>query len=87
MPRSIQRQLHDKGREIQEHLADVVATLRRNVREGIQSAVEGEGWTFGRPPFKGPPSRHPPMRRSVGRRRSDVRRVPTRARTARRRDD
>jgi hypothetical protein len=52
MPRSIQQHVQDKGREIQERLADDVVTLRRNVKVGLQSAVEGDGWTFGRPPSK-----------------------------------
>jgi len=47
---SIQEQLRDKGREIQERLADAVETVRRNVREGIQSAVGRSDRRFGRPP-------------------------------------
>lgn len=68
MAGSIQQHVQNKGREIQERLADVVATLRRNVKEGLQSSVEGNGWTFGRPPLKGPPSGRPPSRRSASRR-------------------
>jgi hypothetical protein len=75
MAGSIQQQPQDKGREIQERLAVVAATLRRNVQEGIRSAVAGDGRTLGRPPSG----------QSAGRRRSDDRRVPTRAQPARRR--
>jgi len=47
---TIQQRLHNKGRQIQERLADAVETLRRNVREGVQSAVGRSERRFGRPP-------------------------------------
>ena len=87
MADSVQQQVQDKGREIQEHLADVGARLRQNVKEGLRSSVEGDGWTFGRPPAKGPPSARPPLRRSAGHRRSEDRHVATRRRRSARRDD
>ena len=85
MATSIQQQLQNKGREIQERLAAVAATLRRNVQEGIGSAVAGDRRTLGQPPRKGPPSGQAPSIQSAGRRWSDDRRVPTRAQSARRR--
>lgn len=85
MATSIQQQLQNKGREIQERLAAVAATLRRNVQEGIGSAVAGDGRTLGRPPRKGPPSGRPSSSQPAGRRWSEDRRVPTRAQPVRRR--
>ena len=83
MATSIQQQLQNKGREIQERLAAVAATLRRNVQGGIGSAVAGDRRTLGQPPRKGPPSGQAPSNQSAGRRRNDDRRAPTRAHPAR----
>jgi len=47
MAGSDQRRLRDKGRKVEEYPADVVATLRRNAREGPRSAVSGEPRYFG----------------------------------------
>src|SRR5215208_4346578 len=60
MGKDIRKQLRDKGREIQEHLADVGQTARRNVKEGLQSAVSGEPRYFGGPPSGRPPSARAP---------------------------
>jgi hypothetical protein len=79
MAEKIQQHMQNKGKEIQERFADVVATLRRNVKEGLQSAVKGEGWTFGRPPSRGVPSGRAPFR--ARRRPSSQRRRPGRARS------
>ena len=85
MATSIQEQLQNKGREIQERLSAVAATLRRNVQQGIGSAVAGDRRTLGQPPRKGSPSGRPPSSQSASRRWSDDRRVPTLAQPARRR--
>ena len=85
MAGSIQQHVQNKGREIQERLADVAATLRRNVQEGIGSAAAGDRRTLGQPPRKGPPSGRPSSSQSAGRQWSDDRRIPTRAQPVRRR--
>jgi len=47
---TIRQRLRDRDSEIQERLADAVETVRRNVREGVRSAVGGSESRFGRPP-------------------------------------
>jgi hypothetical protein len=50
MAGSERKRLRDKGREVEAYPADVVATLRRNAKEGPRSAVSGEPRYFGGPP-------------------------------------
>lgn len=50
MAKDIRQQLQDKGKEIQERLAEAVETMKRNVRDGVQSAVSDNNQRFGRPP-------------------------------------
>jgi hypothetical protein len=47
---TIRQRLRDRGREIQERLADAVEAMKRNVGEGVRSAVGGSEQRFGRPP-------------------------------------
>ena len=60
---SSQRRLRDKGRKVEEYLADVVATLRGNVKEGLRSAIKGDRRRLGRPPTGRPPTGRPPTGR------------------------
>jgi hypothetical protein len=60
MVASSQRRLRDKGRKVEEYLAEVVATLRGNVKEGLRSAMKGERRRLGRPPSGRPPFGRPP---------------------------
>jgi len=60
MAGSDQKRLRDKGRKVEEYPADVVATLRRNAKEGPRSSVSGEPRYFGGPPSGRPPSGRPP---------------------------
>jgi hypothetical protein len=60
MADDIREQVRDKGKEIQRRLADARETAKRNVKEGLQSALSGERRYFGGPPSGRPPSARPP---------------------------
>ena len=57
------KQLRDKAKELQGRLTDAKQAARRNVTEGLQSAVSGEPRYFGGPPSGRPPSARLPRRR------------------------
>ena len=68
MADDVRRQVEDKAEEVQERLAEAGEALRRNVRDGIRSAVKGGDRKFGRPPSGRPPTGRPPSGRppSIG---------------------
>ena len=63
MGNDIRDQLRSKAKEIREHLIDVKETAKRNVKEGLESALSGEPRYFGGPPSGRPPSARSPRAR------------------------
>jgi hypothetical protein len=62
MRRNTRKRSRDKGKDIRKHLADVGQTARKNVLEGLHSALSGEPRYFGGPPSGQHPSAQPPRR-------------------------